>query len=309
MRVLDGSWRDWAPSGPPASVTIGVLDGVHRGHQILLARLREDMIRTVLTFDPHPAEVLHPGSHPRLITTVEERIAIFQTLGVEQVGILDLHEIKELSPQEFVTGILIERLGIGHLVVGEDFRFGHRRAGDVALLQELGESLGFEVESIGLVKDDEGKLSSSRIRMLIEEGRIEDAAEAMGRRYRLTGTVIEGDHRGRQLGFPTANLAPPDRKVIPGSGVYAGFVLLGEEVHQAAINVGIRPTFGEGEMIVEAYLLDFDGDLYGEELTVEFVRYLRPELAFDSIDQLVSTMEDDVEETRRILASTRPDMR
>ena len=309
MRVLDGSWRDWAPSGAPTSLTIGVLDGVHRGHQVLLARLREDMTRTVLTFDPHHAEVLHPGSHPRLITTVEERIAIFGSLGVEQVGILDLHEIKELSPEAFVTELLIGRLAMGHLVVGEDFRFGHQREGDVALLRELGQSLGFEVESIGLVRDGEGKLSSSRIRMLIEEGRIEEAAESMGRRYRLTGTVVTGDHRGRDLGFPTANLAPPERKVIPGPGVYAGFVLLGEEVHQAAINVGTRPTFGEGELIVEAYLLDFDGDLYGEELGVEFVRYLRPELAFDSIDQLVGTMKDDVEETRRILASTRPDVR
>lgn len=267
------------------------------------------MTRTVLTFDPHPAEVLYPGSHPRLITTVEERIVIFESLGVEQVGILDLREIKELPPEEFVSQILIDRLDMGHLVVGEDFRFGRRRAGDVTRLQKMGPSLGFEVESIGLVEDGEGKLSSSRVRALIEEGRIEEAAEAMGRRYRLTGTVIEGDHRGRDLGFPTANLAPPERKVIPGPGVYAGFAILGGETHGAAINVGTRPTFGEGELIVEAYLIDFDHNLYGQELTVEFVHYLRPELAFDSIDQLVGTMETDVEETRRILASTRPDVR
>ncbi len=308
MRILDGAWQEWTPAGGSASLTIGVLDGVHRGHQALLARLRDDMTRTVLTFEPHPAEVLRPGSHPRLITTVDERIAIFESLGIEQVGILDLREIKELSPQEFVAQILIEGLGMAHLVVGEDFRFGRQRSGDVALLESLAGTYGFEVESIGLVEDGEGKLSSSRIRALIEQGRMEEAASALGRRYRLTGPVIDGDRRGRDLGFPTANLVPPKRKVIPGPGVYAGFGIVGGETHGAAINVGTRPTFGEGELLVEAYLLDFEGDLYGQDLTVEFVSHLRPELAFESIDQLVDTMEEDVEQTRRILASTTPDV-
>ena len=309
MRVLEGSWRGWAPVGKPASLTIGVLDGVHKGHRVLLARLREDMIPTVLTFEPHPVEVLRPGTNPRLITSIEERIEIFGSLGVEQVGILDLREIKGLAPESFAAEILVETLAVGHLVVGVDFRFGRGRAGDVPLLQEMGKRLGFEVETIDLVEDGEGKVSSSRIRALIEAGRVEEAAAVMGRRYRMTGNVIEGDKRGHALGFPTANLQPQERKVTPGTGVYAGFALVGGEVHKAAINVGVRPTFGEGELLVEAYLLDFEGNLYGRSLAVEFVRYLRPELEFGSVTELTDRMKNDVEEARRVLEGTEADVR
>lgn len=282
-------------------MTIGVLDGVHRGHQALIAALDDSMIRTVCTFDPHPIEVLRPGFHPRLITTIEERVDRLGAHGVEQVGILDLTHIKELSPVEFVEDVLVRRLSLGHLVVGRDFRFGKDRSGDVDLLAELGPFYGFRLDVIDLVSDEGGAVSSSRIRAMIEGGEAARAAEALGAPYRVTGRVIEGDKRGREIGFPTANMVPPERKVIPATGIYAAWSHLGDERHPSAINVGVRPTFGEGELLIEAYLLDYEGDLYDRELTVEFVEFLRPESKFDSVRALVAQMHDDVVRARGVL--------
>lgn len=302
MSVLQGPWRDWSPVETASSVTIGVLDGVHRGHQALIAALDATFTRTVLTFDPHPIEVLQPGTHARLITTIDERVARLGSYGVSRVAVLDLAEVKDLAPEAFVSEILIEKLRTSQLVIGADFRFGKDRAGDVDLLRRMGAAAGFDVEVVDLVGDDEGVVSSSRIRYLIETGRLPEVLEAMGARYRTTGTVIDGDSRGRKIGFPTANIAPPVRKVIPAIGVYAALCDVEGTSHQAAVNVGVRPTFGEGELLIEAHLLDFDDDLYGKTLTVEYVTYVRPELKFDSVDDLIARMHIDVEETRRILS-------
>lgn len=308
MNVLDGPWQDWAPPKGPRSLTIGVLDGVHLGHRSLLAKLRASMIRTVLTFDPHPLEVLRPGAHPRLITTLPERIELLGTVGVECVGVLDLADIKELAPEAFVSDVLVSILDVGHIVVGEDFRFGKNRSGDVALLADLGAELAFDVETIPILGRDGEAVSSSRVRSLIEEGDVSAAAELLGSRYVISGVVIDGDKRGRDLGFPTANIRPPLQKVIPASGVYAGLATVAGETHQAAVNVGVRPTFGESELLVEAFLLDFDGDLYGQKIAIEFVERLRPELAFDDVSELVEAMRDDVVRTRSILGRTRARM-
>lgn len=306
MKVLEGPWAGWEPPTAPTSVTIGVLDGVHRGHRALIGRLDHSMLRTVLTFDPHPVEVLRPGTAPRLITTIEERISLLEATGVECAGVLDLAEIREQAPEEFVEDVLAGKLGAAHLVVGIDFRFGRDRSGDVALLQRLAPGLGFVVETIDLVSEDGTPVSSSRIRGLVEEGRVVDAASLLGRWYAMTNTVVDGDKRGRQIGYPTANMRPPGRKVVPRTGVYATFVALGDGPRlDAAVNVGVRPTFGGGELLVEAHILDFSDDIYGREMTVEFVEYLRPELEFVGVDELVDQMGDDVAQARKILDRAR----
>lgn len=303
MIVRSGSWESWTPVETETSVTIGVLDGVHLGHQRLLSRLDADLMKTVLTFDPHPIEVLRPGTPPRLITTVDERIERFAALGVECVGVLDLAEIREQSPETFVSKILVECFRVGQLVVGADFRFGRDRSGDVPLLEELSHSNGFSLDVVELVTDGGDVVSSSRIRALVEAGKVDEAAELLGTWFSLTGTVAHGDKRGRDLGFPTANLKPPRRKLIPANGVYACLASVGGETHRAAVNVGVRPTFGGDELLVEAFLLDFDSEIYGNEITVEFVQYLRPELEFSSAGALVEQMGADVEQSREILAN------
>lgn len=303
MKVLTGPLSGWQP-GHPSSLTIGVFDGVHRGHRALISRLRSDLARTVLTFEPHPVEVLRPGTPARLITTVDERVELLEGAGVSQVGILDLAEIKDLDPEEFVEEVLLDRLRLRHLVLGPDFRFGRDRSGDVALLRELGRHHEFEVETIEIVSDRDGPISSSRIRKLIEAGHVAEAALDLGSRFRVTAPVIPGDKRGAAIGYPTANMAPPARKVIPAPGVYAAFAHVKGRRERAAVNVGHRPTFGGGDLLIEAFIIDFDESLYGEKITVEFVERLRDEVEFSNVDDLVEKMAEDVAETERILEST-----
>lgn len=305
MKVMDGPWPAWEPLDGPTSVTIGVLDGVHRGHRALISRLDGSMVRTVLTFDPHPVEVLRPGTPPRLITTIDERVDLLADNGVELVGVLDLSEIKEQSPEEFVERVLVGKLGAAHLVVGVDFRFGKDRSGDVESLERLAPRLGIRVDTIGLVEEEGAPVSSSRVRLLIEEGEVAEAASFLDRWYAVTAEVVHGDKRGRQIGYPTANMRLPSRKVVPATGVYACFASVGEDRLDTAVNVGIRPTFGGGELLIEAHVLDFDDDLYGSEMTIEFVDYLRPELKFDGVDALVEAMGDDVAMARGILSRAR----
>jgi riboflavin kinase/FMN adenylyltransferase len=305
VKVLDGPWQDWTEATGRSSVTIGVLDGVHTGHRALLASLADSMTRTALTFDPHPVEVLRPGTPPRLITTIEERVELLDSAGVECVGVLDLAEIKEQSPREFVESVLVERLGVGQLVVGVDFRFGKDRSGDVQMLARLGREIGFEVETFDLITDDLLVISSSRIRDLIETGEVAIASTLLETWFTVTNTVIDGDKRGRDIGFPTANIRPPHRKVVPGTGVYSCFASVGGARHDAAVNVGYRPTFGGGELLIEAHILDFDDEIYGDDLTLEFVEYTRPELKFSGVEELVAQMEKDVARSRLVLEQAR----
>jgi riboflavin kinase/FMN adenylyltransferase len=253
-------------------------------------------------------EVLVPGTAPRLLTSVEERLALLDRLGVVQVGLLDLSEIKSFSPEQFVELILMGTMGISHLVVGIDFRFGRDRSGDVALIEKLAEHFGFHLEVIDLVGDGIGQISSTRIRTLLEAGRPREAAQLLGSWFQITNTVIEGEHRGADLGYPTLNLRPPPRKLIPATGVYACFATVEGETHPAAVNVGVRPTFGGGELLIEAHLLGFDDSVYGQMATVEFVDYLRPELEFDRVDALVAQIGEDVESTRQALGALTPNV-
>lgn len=303
MKILDGPLAAWEAQEPPNAVTIGVFDGVHVGHRVILGRLGAGPYpTTVLTFDPHPAEVLSPGTDPRLITTIDERIVLLASVDVDTVGVLDLAEIRHLDPEEFVSQVLVAKLGVGRLIVGSDFQFGRDRAGDCDFLRAAGQRHGFEVEVVDLVESD-GVISSSRIRRLIEEGDVAAAASLLGSRFLLTNVVTRGDGRGTGIGFPTANLLPPERKVVPGNGVYAAFARLGTELFPAAVNVGVRPTFGGTELLIEAFILDFDRDLYGKVLTVEFVQRLRPELKFESVETLIAAIHDDVARVREILKS------
>jgi riboflavin kinase/FMN adenylyltransferase len=293
----------WEALDPPRAVTVGVFDGVHHGHRMILGRLvAAPFPSTVLTFDPHPAEVLSPGTNPRLITTVEERIELMQGVGVDSVGVLDLSEIRHLEPEQFVTQVLVAKLGVRLIVVGSDFQFGRDRAGDSEFLRQAGEAHGFDVDVVDLVESGR-VISSSRVRHLIEEGEVATAATLLGSRYRLSNVVVPGDQRGKAMGFPTANLEPPARKVIPGNGIYAAFAHAGAEPLAAAVNVGVRPTFGGTKTLIEAFILDFDRDIYGSVLELEFVERLRPELEFASVEALVEAMNEDVARVRQVLKS------
>lgn len=308
MTLLGGPWNDWSVKGRTA-VSLGVFDGVHRGHRSLIQVLNPETTSVILTFDPHPVEVLNPDISPRLLTTLDERADLLAGAGVQCIGVLDLRTIRHLAPDEFVESLLVDRLALGQLVVGPDFRFGKDRAGDVNLLLALGEKHGFEVHVAEFLIDDDGVISSSRLRNLVEAGDVAAAAEAMESRFCLTGPVAHGDKRGRDLGFPTANLLPVPRKAVPGHGVYAAFAHVSSGAYQAAVNVGVRPTFGGSRLLIEAHLLDFDDDIYGEALTLELVEQIRPELRFEHVSALIDAMHGDVSSARETLASLRPSVR
>jgi riboflavin kinase / FMN adenylyltransferase len=309
-------WRDGA-GGMPAGVgrtvvTIGIFDGVHRGHQRIvyraLARAAELRLPGVaVTFDPLPEFVLRPLDKPPLLTTLERRLELLGELGLDATYVIDFTtEFSHRSPEEFVQSVLVDKLRAVDIVVGANFRFGRRAAGDVAMLADLGRTAGFMVDPIQLAgpisaPDSEASskvFSSSWIRERIGAGDVEGAADALGRPHRLSGTVVHGDHRGRELGYPTANLEVPADLAVPADGVYAGWL----SGMPAAISIGTNPTFGGTGRRVEAYVIDQVGlDLYGADVTLDFVARVRPMVTFDGVDALVTQMAADVEECRKRL--------
>src|SRR3954454_24466479 len=297
-------------------VTIGMYDGVHRGHQKLIgaAVARARAMRRpclLLTFDPHPAEVIRPGSHPAILTSLDRKAELVAGLGVDAMCVLPFTpEFMRLSPESFTHTVLVEQLHAAHVVVGENFTYGHRAAGTVATLTVEGRRFGFAVEGVPLASLAEGDvtISSTFVRACGAAGDMVAAAAALGRPHRVDGVVVRGDRRGRDLGYPTANVETPPFTAIPADGVYAGHLVLRDPRggasgarHPAAISVGTNPTFQGSRRTVEAYLLDFDGDLYGEHVGVEFPHRLRPMAAFAGVEELVAAMAGDVEETRRLL--------
>lgn len=277
----------------PRRVALGEFDGVHVGHrQVILGN------DTVLTFEPHPAAVVKPEHAPALLTGLDLKIELIAELGAQELVIIRFdEEFAQRTAQEFVDLILVERLGATHVSVGENFRFGHDATGNAELLAA---DPRFQTRVVPLVQRDGMAVSSTRVRGLVAAGEVEHAAELLGAPFRLRGEVVAGDSRGRELGFPTANIVPAQGLLCPGNGVYA--CRAGE--HLAAVNVGVRPTFGLGrQLLVEAYLIDFSGDLYGRELTIEFLARLRPEERFESAENLIAQMHADVERTRELLAS------
>ncbi|MEU3455406.1 bifunctional riboflavin kinase/FAD synthetase [Micromonospora sp. NPDC006766] len=304
-------WRGYeaAPGGWGRSVvTIGVFDGVHKGHQATIghavARARELGVRSVVvTFDPHPAEVVRPGSHPAVLTEPARKAELIEALGVDVLCVVPFTpEFSRLPAEAFVHDVLVEHLHAALVVVGDNFRFGHKAAGDVALLERLGRTFGFGVEGAPLVAEAGTVFSSTYIRSCVDAGDVAAAAAALGRPHRVEGVVVRGDQRGRELGYPTANLLTHRYAAIPADGVYAArLVRRGREPLAAAVSVGTNPTFSGRERRVEAYALDFSGDLYGERLALDFVAHLREQRTYDSIEPLVAQIAEDVEQTRRAL--------
>jgi len=308
VRVLNGDPQSWPePAGPGAAVTIGNYDGVHLGHQTVLADLAERAValggipRAVLTFDPHPLAVMAPERAPRLLMTIEQRLEILEYLGVDLVGVLPFELVRMMTPERFVCDVLARGLGARVVAVGSNFRFGHDRAGDVASLRAGGAAFGFDVDVVPLLEGN-GPVSSSGIRAMITSGAVDDARQALGRAFELRGTVVGGDRRGRSIGFPTANVVPPSGMAIPARGVYTTRVRVGAHLFPAVVNIGVRPTFDGDQELVEAHLLDFEDELYGQEIGILFERRLRAEKKFSGIDELVAQIERDVLATREGLA-------
>jgi riboflavin kinase / FMN adenylyltransferase len=282
----------------PRRVAVGTFDGVHLGHREVIAGAE-----TVVTFDPHPQSVVAPGTEPKLLTTLERKAELIAGLGVQELVVIPFDgDFASRDAQDFVDHVLVERVQATHVSVGENFRFGHKAHGDA---QMLSDDPRFETRVVPLLEVDGEVVSSSHIRGLVSGGAVQYADELLGAPFAVDGEVQHGDKRGRTLGYPTANLLPRPGYVVPGHGVYACRVALeGGEVVPAATNVGVRPQFvtGRGELI-EAFLIDWSGDLYGRRIRIEFLRRLRGERRFDSVDALVDQMGRDVDDARAIVAS------
>lgn len=315
-------WRgfDQIPAGWGRCVlTIGVFDGVHRGHQALIGRAvakgRELGLPTVLmTFDPHPSEVVRPGSHPAALSSLRRRAELVAELGVDVFLVLPFTPAMAGTPAEvFVHDLLVDRLHVAAIVVGENFHFGHRGAGDLALLQELGPRFGFSAEGIGIVdgaggEGDDIPVTSTYVRSCVAAGDVRAAAAALGRPHRLEGVVVHGEGRGgSSLGYPTANLDVADHGAIPADGIYAGWFVLGDRRSPAAISIGTNPTFSGNTHTVEAFVLDADANFYGRRVALDFVERLRGMEKFDSVDQLIAQIAADVERTRSVLDAPAPE--
>jgi riboflavin kinase/FMN adenylyltransferase len=280
----------------PRHVAIGTFDGVHLGHREVI-----DGADTVLTFEPHPVRILNPEAAPKLIMPFPIKRDVIDGLGVEELVVIPFDaEFARIEAEDFCRQVLIERLGATEVSVGENFRFGAKARGDAGMLAAHDE---FSTRVVPLVEVDGETVSSSRIRALIAAGEVDAAARCLGAPFLLEGEVTEGDRRGAKLGLPTANIVPDDTLIVPGHGVYAAFA----NEHPAAVNVGVRPQFATGRgLLVEAYLIDFEGDLYGRTLRIAFLSRLRGERRFPSVEDLIAQMHRDVEEARKLCASFSP---
>lgn len=307
----------------PTVVTLGNFDGVHRGHREVLTRVvREAAARhampVAVTFEPHPIAVLYPERAPAAVMSLGQRLDALESVGLGAVLVIEFtREFAQQTPEEFVSGTFVEALGVAAVVVGKDTRFGVRNSGDVQTLRDLGEVHGFDVIALDDIGEGEAagaRWSSTQLRAELLAGNVAHAAQMLGRPHRVTGTVVHGDHRGRELGFPTANLSQDHEGLVPADGVYAGWLVRldladgdPDRTLPAAVSVGTNPTFDGHQRRVEAYVLDrTDLELYGERVAVEFVSHLRPTLRFDSIDVLVEQMAQDVERCREILSAIVP---
>jgi len=307
VRLESREPRGW----PETAVAVGNFDGVHRGHQALVAPGVRDAraaagTSVVLTFDPHPSRVLSPDRAPASLMTLDQKAEILGSLGVDRLAVLPFtRELSRREPEEFAREILQGMLGARVVVVGSSFRFGRARAGDLQTLRRLGEELGFRVHGLRPVMSQGGPVSSTRIREALARGAVDAARDFLGRPFFVDGVVVEGAGRGRQLGIPTANLKVIN-EIVPGGGVYACWCSVHGEPslkHPAAVNIGRRPTFGEGTTTVEAHLLDFSGNLYGRTLRLEFQQRLREERTFPGPEALVAQIRSDLDEARRVLSA------
>jgi riboflavin kinase/FMN adenylyltransferase len=295
----------------PTVVTVGMFDGVHRGHRALLDRVAAEATArgvpaAAVTFDRHPLAVLRPGSEPPLLTSLDRKVELLGQAGMEVVLVLEFtRELSQVTAEAFATEVLYEALAARAMVVGENFRFGHKAAGDPALLAELARPRGIDLVAVPLHTDGEQVVSSTRVRSELAAGDVAAAAASLGRPYAVEGTVVIGDRRGRPLlGIPTANLEVPAGIALPADGVYAGHLTDQADPvpRPAAISVGTNPQFGT-ERRVEAHVLDFDGDLYGHRVSVDFAHHLRVQAVFAGVDELIAQMRADIDQTRRVLSA------
>ena len=285
------------------SVAIGIFDGVHRGHQVILQEAAKYGAVTVLTFDPHPTSIFAPERTPSALVTLEDRIKLLKEHGAQEVVVLPFtREFAAKSPDEFISEILVNQLGATHITVGANFTFGHKAAGNAAYLKD--HARGFGVGAVALSEDRGSPISSTRIRNLIVDGDVERANELLTRPFYLRGPVVHGEKRGRTIGYPTANIGLADNATIPADGVYAGWLSVGDERWQAAISIGTNPTFpGVRGRQVEAYALDQIGlDLYDQEAKLEFGFRLRDTLKFDGLDPLLEQMKLDCQRAKELTA-------
>jgi riboflavin kinase/FMN adenylyltransferase len=286
-------------------VVIGVFDGVHKGHQVLLNRAKEiaDGRNIVaLTFDPHPTTVFAPDRAPTMLTTLADRVELLKIHNADQVAVMKFNEkFAAMSPEDFVQTVLVNQLHASTIIVGENFTYGHKAAGNVDSLIKSGLTHNFTIDVQELKADDE-VISSSRIRKLVVEGKVEEARELLSRPHRLDGVVVHGEKRGREIGYPTANLGKIEGQTIPADGVYAGWLTVGINFWPAAISIGTNPTFeGDRGRQVEAYALDQQGlDLYDKNASIEFGWYLRPTLKFDGLEPLLEQMKKDCDKAREL---------
>jgi riboflavin kinase / FMN adenylyltransferase len=294
-------------AGLPAVVTIGVFDGVHRGHQALISQVvaRARVLggeSVVLTFHPHPRAVLRPEVPTYSLTSLNDRLRLIADMGVDTIATIEFtRDLSQLSAEEFLD-LLQKHVNLRELWVGEDFALGHHRAGTVARLSELGLERNFIVHPVAAIDAEGDRISSSRTRELIAAGDVEEAARLLGRYPFISGLVVPGLQRGRTLGFPTANLALTDTYLLPANGIYAVYAELDGVRLPAVANIGVRPTFGNNDRLVEVYILDFDRSIYGQSLGVHLVKRLRAELRFASVDDLVAQMQRDVADARTVLS-------
>ena len=299
-------------AGRPCAVTIGAYDGVHTGHRLVIDRVRrvaaeQGLASAVVTFDRHPASVVRPESAPKQLTDLDQKLELLAETGVDYVLLVRFDtERSEETAEDFVNEVLVNCLDVKAVVVGHDFHFGYKRLGSVPLLQDMGAELGFDVTGLRLFSGGLGRepISSTRIRGLLVDGAVGEAASLLGRPHQVRGVVAHGDKRGRELGYPTANVSLPDNIALPADGVYAGWYSRPDgERRPAAISLGRRPTFyrESGLSLLEVHLLDFDGDLYGETARVEFVAHLRSQARFESAQALIEQMGRDVATTRQVL--------
>ncbi len=310
MKVLRGDPHAWEPPEEGSVLTVGVFDGVHLGHRRIGASLlgeaeqRGGLAAGIVTFDRHPLATISPTETPDLITTLDEQVEQWTVLGMSFVAVLTFEEdVRSMTPARFAETVLSAGLGARHIVVGAGFRFGRDSAGDVAELRVLGDKLGFTVGAVELVEMSDMPVSSTQIRGAIADGEMESAARWLGRRFTRAGVVIPGANRGAEIGFATANLAIQAGLAVPGHGVYAAFAVLDGERLPAVVNIGTRPTFDDTGEVVEAHLLDFDQDIYGRSLILEFVKRLRGERRFESVEDLVDQIGRDVAEARALLGA------
>jgi len=291
--------------GRPCGVTIGVFDGVHRGHQhlvsVLLERAGAEGLATVaLTFNPHPRAVLRPGTAITYLTSLEERVELLQGLGLDSVGVLAFtSELAQLSAEEFLS-LLVQELDMRLLVVGPDFALGRNRAGTIGVMRQIGERLGSRVDVAPLLAEDGEKVGSGSGRQALAAGDVQYVQRLLGRPFSLRGPVVAGDRRGRTLGFPTANIAIGLDRALPAYGIYVSRAYLRENAYESCTSIGIRPTFDvEPRPVVEAYILDFDEDIYGQEMRIDLLHRLRGEERFASAQELIAQMRRDIEDTRK----------